>query len=83
MRPINFQRHFTSKTPGSVLASFGDTQVLCTACLTEGVPRFLKGKGKGWLTAEYGMLPGATGSRNGREAARGKQGGVEVGEGGE
>lgn len=67
MRPINFQRHFTSKTPGSVLASFGDTQVLCTACLTDGVPRFLKGKGKGWLTAEYSMLPSSTEGRKGRD----------------
>ena len=67
MRPISFQRHFTSKTPGSVLASFGDTQVLCTACLTDGVPRFLKGKGKGWLTAEYSMLPSSTEGRKGRD----------------
>ena len=67
MRPINFQRRFTSKTPGSVLASFGETQVLCTASLTDGVPRFLQGKGKGWLTAEYSMLPSSTDGRKARD----------------
>jgi len=67
MRPIHFHRHFTSKTPGSVLASFGETRVLCTASLTEGVPRFLKGKGKGWLTAEYSMLPSSTEGRKSRD----------------
>ncbi|MEQ9508326.1 MAG: ribonuclease PH, partial [Alloalcanivorax xenomutans] len=60
---------------GSVLVAFGDTQVLCTASVEDGVPRFLKGKGQGWITAEYGMLPRATHTRSGREAARGKQGG--------
>ena len=67
MRPIHFQRHFTSKTPGSVLASFGETRVLCTASLTDGVPRFLQGKGKGWLTAEYSMLPSSTDGRKSRD----------------
>jgi ribonuclease PH len=67
MRPITFQRHFTQMTPGSVLASFGDTQVLCTASLTDGVPRFLQGKGKGWLTAEYSMLPSSTQGRKARD----------------
>ena len=67
MRPISFQRRFTSKTPGSVLASFGETQVLCTASLTDGVPRFLQGKGKGWLTAEYSMLPSSTDGRKARD----------------
>jgi ribonuclease PH len=67
MRPITFQRRFTHMTPGSVLASFGDTRVLCTASLTEGVPRFLQGKGKGWLTAEYSMLPSSTQGRKSRD----------------
>lgn len=67
MRPITFQRRFTQMTPGSVLASFGDTRVLCTASLTEGVPRFLQGKGKGWLTAEYSMLPSSTQGRKARD----------------
>ena len=67
MRPISFQRRFTSKTPGSVLASFGDTQVLCTASLMDGVPRFLQGKGKGWLTAEYSMMPSSTDTRKARD----------------
>ena len=67
MRPISFQRRFTSKTPGSVLASFGDTQVLCTASLMDGVPRFLQGKGKGWLTAEYSMIPSSTDTRKARD----------------
>jgi ribonuclease PH len=67
MRPISFQRRFTSMTPGSVLASFGETRVLCTASLTDGVPRFLQGKGKGWLTAEYAMLPSSTEGRKARD----------------
>ena len=67
MRPISFQRHFTSKTPGSVLAFFGETRVLCTASLTDGVPRFLQGKGRGWLTAEYSMLPSSTEGRKSRD----------------
>ena len=78
LRPIKITRHFTKHAEGSVLVEFGDTRVLCNASVTEGVPRFLKGSGKGWLTAEYGMLPRSTGSRMDREAARGKQGGRTV-----
>ncbi len=73
LREISFQRHFTQSTPGSVLVSFGNTKVICTASVDRGVPRFLQDAGKGWLTAEYGMLPAATHSRNKREASRGKQ----------
>lgn len=68
-RPITFQRHFTEQAPGSVLASFGRTRVLCTATWTDGVPPFLQGKGRGWLTAEYAMLPSSTGSRKSRDRA--------------
>ena len=75
LRPIQITRNYTKHAEGSVLVEFGDTRVLCNASVTEGVPRFLKGSGKGWLTAEYGMLPRSTGSRMDREAARGKQGG--------
>ena len=75
LRPISFTRQFTRHAEGSVLVCFGDTQVLCTASIETGVPRFLKGKGQGWVTAEYGMLPRATHTRNDREAARGKQSG--------
>lgn len=75
VRPISITRHYTRHAEGSVLVTFGDTQVLCTATVEDGVPRFLKGKGQGWITAEYGMLPRSTGSRMNREAARGKQGG--------
>ncbi|MFZ5724265.1 MAG: ribonuclease PH [Pseudomonadota bacterium] len=75
LRTVRISRHYTRHAEGSVLVEFGDTQVICTASVTEGVPRFLKGKGQGWLTAEYGMLPRATGTRNDREAARGRQGG--------
>lgn len=75
MREIKFTRHFTKHAEGSVLIEFGDTRVLCTATVEERVPSFLKGKGKGWVTAEYGMLPRSTNTRMGREAARGKQGG--------
>jgi ribonuclease PH len=78
MRPIQFERGFTCHAEGSVLVSFGQTKVICTASVTAGVPRFLRGKGEGWLTAEYGMLPRSTGSRMDREAARGKQGGRTV-----
>ncbi len=78
LRTINITRNFTKHAEGSVLIEFGDTRVLCTASVTEGVPRFLKGSGKGWLTAEYGMLPRSTHSRMDREAARGKQGGRTV-----
>ncbi|HEI8296226.1 ribonuclease PH [Proteus mirabilis] len=73
VRPITITRHYTKHAEGSVLVEFGDTKVLCNATVEEGVPRFLKGQGQGWVTAEYGMLPRATNSRNVREAARGKQ----------
>ena len=66
-RPITFQRGFTSRAPGSVLASFGHTRVLCTAMATDGVPPFLQGRGKGWLTAEYSMLPSSTETRKSRD----------------
>lgn len=75
MRPINITRNYTAHAEGSVLVEFGDTKVLCNASVDDGVPRFLKGKGQGWITAEYGMLPRSTHSRMGREAARGKQSG--------
>src|ERR1700735_4705157 len=75
LRPIRFTRRFTEHAEGSVLVEFGDTRVLCTASIDEGVPPFLRGKGKGWVTAEYGMLPRATHTRSPREAARGKQSG--------
>ncbi len=75
LRDVRITRHYTRHAEGSVLVEFGDTKVVCTASVTEGVPRFLKGKGQGWLTAEYGMLPRATGTRNDREAAKGRQGG--------
>ncbi|MGV6857515.1 MAG: ribonuclease PH [bacterium] len=73
LRQISFTRHYTCHAEGSVLVEFGNTKVLCTASVEERVPGFLRGKGQGWVTAEYGMLPRATGSRCGREAARGKQ----------
>ncbi|MGL9720611.1 ribonuclease PH [Symbiopectobacterium sp.] len=75
VRPITLTRGYTKHAEGSVLVEFGDTKVLCNATVEEGVPRFLKGQGKGWVTAEYGMLPRATHSRNAREAAKEKQGG--------
>ena len=75
LRSLRFTRGFTRHAEGSVLAELGDTRVLCTASLEERVPDFLKGRGSGWITAEYGMLPRATGERMAREAARGKQGG--------
>ncbi len=75
MRDIRITRNFTKHAEGSVLVEFGDTRVICTASVEEQLPRWLKGQGKGWITAEYGMLPRSTGSRMGREAARGKQGG--------
>jgi ribonuclease PH len=75
LRPLRFTRGFTRHAEGSVLAELGDTRVLCTASVEERVPGFLKGRGSGWITAEYGMLPRATGERMAREAARGKQGG--------
>jgi ribonuclease PH len=67
LRPLVFQRHFTRHAPGSVLACFGETRVLCTAMYTDGVPPFLQGKGQGWLTAEYAMLPSATKERKARD----------------
>jgi len=73
IRPINITTDFTLHAEGSVLVAFGDTKVICTATAEETIPRFLRGQNKGWITAEYGMLPRATGSRNNREAARGKQ----------
>ncbi len=75
LRDINITRNYTKHAEGSVLVEFGDTKVLCTASVENSVPRFLKGAGKGWITAEYGMLPRSTGSRMNREAARGKQSG--------
>jgi len=75
LRDINITRNYTKHAEGSVLVEFGDTKVLCTASVEKSVPRFLKGEGKGWITAEYGMLPRSTGSRMNREAARGKQSG--------
>ncbi|TDB52534.1 ribonuclease PH [Photorhabdus luminescens] len=75
VRPITITRHYTKHAEGSVLVEFGDTKVLCNASVEEGVPRFLKGQGQGWVTAEYGMLPRSTHTRNAREAAKGKQGG--------
>lgn len=75
LRPISFSRQYTKHAEGSVLVCFGETKVLCTASIEAGVPRWLKGQGKGWLTAEYGMLPRATGTRTQREAVRGKQSG--------
>ena len=75
LRAVSIQRGFTRHAEGSVLVSFGDTRVLCTACIENKVPGFLRGKGEGWVTAEYGMLPRSTHTRSDREAARGKQGG--------
>ncbi len=78
LRDIAITRNFTCHAEGSVLVAFGDTRVICTATVEQGVPRFLRGSGQGWVTAEYGMLPRSTGTRMGREAARGKQGGRTV-----
>ncbi len=75
MRAVKFSRRFTKHAEGSVLVEFGDTQVLCTASIEDSVPPFLRGKGQGWVTAEYGMLPRATHTRSAREAAKGKQSG--------
>ena len=77
-REIKLTTGYTKHAEGSVLVEFGDTKVICTASVDESVPRFLKGAGKGWITAEYGMLPRSTGSRMAREAAKGKQGGRTV-----
>jgi ribonuclease PH len=78
LRPITFERDFTEMADGSCLVSFGDTRVLCTASIDDDVPRWMRGSGKGWVTAEYSMLPGASPERIGREAARGKQSGRTV-----
>ncbi|HEY0879155.1 MAG TPA: ribonuclease PH [Zeimonas sp.] len=75
LRPVRLERGFTKHAEGSVLVAFGDTRVLCTASVESKVPPFLRGAGRGWLTAEYGMLPRSTHTRSEREAARGKQGG--------
>ncbi len=75
LRPVEIIRRYTKHAEGSVLVKFGDTHVLCTASIDEKVPPFLRGKGQGWVTAEYGMLPRSTGSRMDREAAKGKQSG--------
>ncbi len=75
LRQVTITRNYTKHAEGSVLIEFGDTKVLCTASVEERIPQFLRGKGEGWVTAEYGMLPRSTGSRMGREAARGKQSG--------
>jgi len=77
-RPITFERDFTEMSAGSVLVSFGRTRVLCTASIDEDVPRWMKGSGKGWVTAEYSMLPGSSPDRVDREAAKGKQSGRTV-----
>ncbi len=78
MRDIKITRQFPKHAAGSGLDEFGDTKVICTASVSTGVTRFMRGQGKGWVTAEYGMLPRSTGSRMDREAARGKQGGRTV-----
>lgn len=75
IRPVTITRNYTCHAEGSVLIEFGNTKVLCNATVEEGVPRFMKGQGKGWITAEYSMLPRSTHTRSQREAARGKQGG--------
>lgn len=75
LRTVRFTPDFTRHAAGSVLAEFGDTRVLCTASVENRVPPWLRGKGSGWVTGEYGMLPGSTHTRSGREAARGKQSG--------
>ncbi|MCG8434119.1 MAG: ribonuclease PH [Gammaproteobacteria bacterium] len=75
MRQIDITRQYTRHAEGSVLVAFGDTKVICTASVEDRVPPFLRGENRGWVTAEYGMLPRATGARTGREAARGKQSG--------
>ncbi len=73
LRPVKITRRYTRHAEGAVLVEFGDTKVICTASVTSGVPRFMKGEGRGWITAEYGMLPRSTGTRMDRESARGKQ----------
>lgn len=78
LRPVVVRRSFTKHAAGSVLVEFGDTKVICTASVETGVPSFLRGRGRGWITAEYGMLPASTHTRSDREATRGKQGGRSV-----
>ena len=78
LRSVRLTRNFTTHAEGSVLVEYGDTKVICTASVEKGVPRFMRGEGRGWVTAEYGMLPRSTGSRMQREAARGKQTGRTV-----
>ncbi|MCR8923767.1 ribonuclease PH [Dasania sp. GY-MA-18] len=78
LREVSITRNFTCHAEGSVLVCFGNTKVICTASIENRVPPFMRGEGRGWVTAEYGMLPRSTGSRMGREAARGKQGGRTV-----
>ena len=78
LRDVRITRNFTKHAEGSVLVEFGDTKVICTASVDNGVPRFMRGEGRGWVTAEYGMLPRSTGSRMIREAAKGKQSGRTV-----
>ena len=78
LREISISRNFTRHAEGSVLVCFGETRVICTASVEKGVPPFMRGQGRGWVTAEYGMLPRSTGTRMGREASRGKQGGRTV-----
>ena len=78
LRDVRIERHYTRHAEGSVLVCFGDTRVICTASVEKGVPRFMRGGGGGWVTAEYGMLPRSTGIRMGREASRGRQGGRTV-----
>ena len=78
LRQVKFTRNFTMHAAGSVLVEFGNTKVICTAAVENSVPGFMRGRGEGWITAEYGMLPGATNTRNDREAARGKQNGRTV-----
>jgi ribonuclease PH len=78
LRPVRFTRAYTRHAEGSVLVEYGDTKVICTASMDRGVPRFMRGEGRGWLTAEYGMLPRSTNTRMDRESARGKQGGRTV-----
>jgi ribonuclease PH len=75
LREVRITRRFTKHAAGSVLIQFGDTRVICTACVEDRVPPFMRGAGRGWVTAEYGMLPGATHTRSDREAARGQQSG--------
>jgi ribonuclease PH len=78
LRPLSFERDYTEMAAGSVLVSFGKTRVLCTASIDEDVPRWMRNSGKGWVTAEYSMLPGSSPERVGREAAKGKQSGRTV-----